>query len=440
VDGYRGVGHGRHTRRHLPDQLRRPGQRKRRVEGLMRTFCSSPDQLQDRDRQPVEHDREQHSARKFRQRRLHQHLESGGLTMSRIAILLCAALCLLGAAPASAQWAIFMAGAVVSSPSNPAGAAPSGGFAGQIKPTGPIELNRKSIYAGLVNIYDPGNGLYVDATLQNAPLNSQQSATYSGGAGGVCSLKGAATPYGTAALWPGACVQTQCAGDGCSSGGGLGYVIPNGCIAECSTPASGAAIDQASNLASKGAGAGYSVFVSFIRVAGNISNDWGWYAGKTWISSGEGWAPSEATPCCQWAFVENVNPPDSTNYGVISAAVTTGTGAAPTQSFVGSYATTPGVYYEMNIDCVNTSSGTATCEFMVNGVYQSNLTGVSLPTTNGSELYVEIGANWHDNALTNHTPAAYIFKHSFVPLHLTRQQRQYHWLNPWTEYKPKGSL
>jgi hypothetical protein len=363
--------------------------------------------------------------------------------MNRIFAAFVAILWLLGAVPVSAQWAIFMASSAGSPPpSNPAGATLSNGFVGQIKPTGPIELNRKSIYAGLVNVYDRGDGIYVDATNNNPPINQVLSATYSSGAG-VCSLKGAATPYGTAALWPGACITSQCAGDGCTSSDGLGYVIPAGSASAGGTNTSGLAINTASGLGALGAGAGYSVFASFIWTGVHVTNDYSWYVGRTWLSSGEGWMGSCASPsgvAAMWAFIEAFDYQQS-HYGLITAAVTTGTNASPSQGCIGTFQMVAGTYYEMNIDCVNTSSGTATCEFMVNGVFQSNLTGVAIPTCTvvQSECYDMIGATWHDSDLSNHTPAAFILKHSFVPRHLTRQQRQYHWLNPWTEYQPKGS-
>lgn len=314
-----------------------------------------------------------------------------------------------------------------------------GGFFGQVKPTGPIELNRRSPFAGLVNLYDRGDGWFIDGASDNPPIIWALSSTYNSGSA-LCSVVSGSTAYGTASLWPGACVGNKCAGDGCSTPYGIGITVPIGSVNNGNSLSNGQAISIASGLGALGAGAGYSFFMSFIWTGAHVVNDWGWYGGRTWISSGENYLVG-SEPLALWGFAENMNPVQSTNYGLISAAVTTGTTGSPVQSFVGSYQMVAGTYYEMSIDCVNTSSGSATCEFMVNGVYQSNLTSVALPTPalNQSEMDIMIGANTHTSGLSNHIPAAYILKLDFIPRHLTRALRVQHWLNPWSMFQPKGS-
>jgi hypothetical protein len=335
-----------------------------------------------------------------------------------------------------AMFAPFMA---ASSASNSVtGAIPSApaAFYGQIKPTGPIELNRQSPFAPLVSMYDRGDGVYINGAYGNAADNGPTFATYSGGASTSAGfIQGVnSTPRGTAGLWPGASITNG------FSGNGLGAWIVTG-VDTGGGVQTGLDINAASNLTALAAGAGYSVAVQVYRVPGTISADFEWYGGRTWISNGEGWeqANSCAAPGVMWGFVENAGCGASGNY-VVGAYVVTGTVASPTQKTLGSFTIAPNAYYELGIDCVNTSSGSASCEWLINSAVQScsSCTGLSLPsTTNTGETWIEAGATRHASGLSNHTCYCYVYKIDFYSRKLSLSEWSFRWNNPWSMYKPK---
>ena len=313
-------------------------------------------------------------------------------------------------------------------------------FYGQIKPNGPIEINRRSPLAPMLSLYDRGDGYYVSGTpdfqngggWSNIQLTNHQ---YGGCTGGtVYGFTSGSTAYGTAGLWPGLGIQTAC-----SDSGGLGLQIKAGGTGATT----GLAIDTASDLANFGNGKGYSVGCQFIRVTGAVSNDFGFYCGRTWISDGERYTPGNScnAPGFMWAFAEGALCDGSSGALVMGVYVATGTSGSPAQGVLGHFTITPNKYYNMGLDCLNNGSASANCEWWLNGAVQSgSLTNTSIPTTLSSgETDVEIGATLHDDGLSNHTPAAYIFKLDFWPRKLSASEWQQYWLNPWIMYKPLGA-
>lgn len=314
-------------------------------------------------------------------------------------------------------------------------------FYGQVKPAGPIEVNRHSPFAPMLSFYDRGDGQYTSGTndfqvgggAANFQYTNHQYGTCTGGT--VYGFAQGSTAYGTAGLWPGLGIQAAC-----SSGGGLGVQVKAG--SQSAGAATGIAINTASDLANFGAGKGYSVGCQFMRVPGTVTADFEWYCGRTWISNGEGWTSGEScsTPGAIWGFVENAGCGASGNL-VMGAYVVTGTSGSATQATLGSFTMTPNKYYNIGLDCLNNGSASANCEWVLNGAIQSGgFTNTSVPTTTSSgETDVEIGATLHDSGLSNHTPAAYIFKLDFFPRKFSATDWQVYWLNPWIGYKPLGA-
>jgi len=348
-------------------------------------------------------------------------------------------LALLIAPPAHAQamWALFMAHGVSAGSVTGAMVPQLGYFTGQARPRGPIQVNYHSPYAPLASMIDSGNGIYVSPTfIVGSVVNGQVSAIY-----GTCS---GSTTYGfsygaaganTAALWPGLGVQGNCAGNGAPN---MGARIKTGSDSGGVNVYPGILIDKASNLASGGAGMAYTVAMQVVRISGYVGAQYEMYGARTWISDGEGW-PGGSTPGVMWGFVENA-PSGGGNYAV-GAYVVTGSVGSPTQAVIGTFTITPNVFYTLALDCINVSSGSANCEWFVNGVKQSGtLSGVALPSTqNSGETDMSVGVQTHDAGLSQDMCACYVPKLDFLSHQLSPTQEWVYAQNPWIGYKPLGA-
>lgn len=305
---------------------------------------------------------------------------------------------------------------------------------GQTKPQGMIEVNPQHWMAPMVSVYDRGDGFYINGAPGNSVQNFYASQQYNGV---TCELTAKSTAYGTAGLWPGLCITNHDTGNNFT---GLGTYVEVG-VGNSDVAASGLPINTVSGLSALGAGAGYSAAVQFIRnTATGVNADYEQYAGRTWISSGEQWQ-SASGPGMLWGFAEDFGADNTHKCGelCVGGYITT---SGPTQSVVGQTTVTPGLFYNLGLDCQNVTSGSANCDYIVNGAVTANaLTGVAAQTTlSSNETMIQIGATWHRTGLSNHTPSAFIFKHDFWARKLNVSEWAWYATNPWGFYRPKGAI
>lgn len=241
----------------------------------------------------------------------------------------------------------------------------------QVKPQGipTIDWSHPVTNGLIVDMFDLGNGQYINLCNGNKPMNFQYGSGTSGGA--VKNLKNGSTQYGTATLWPG---LVCCSGFGQPGVGSLIELFDD------------PSIQNATSLNLLPIGAGNTIATGFMWTGPLDGQGSIHLFGRTGISAGE------ISPPVTWGFDQ------SGNTLTLQANCLN-----PSQSQVqvgNNYTMVPGAYASLLMTCQNTSAspGTGTAYFAANGVANGNTAGVSMygyPPANYPETDLQLGATYH---------------------------------------------
>lgn len=289
----------------------------------------------------------------------------------------------------------------------------------QVKPNGIPQINwSHPLTKGLlVDMFDLGNGQYINFCEGNEPYNQYYGSDAGPGScqapPGPIALVNGVTGYGAATLWPGLTVGGECAKPG-----------PAAII---QVNLGDLAIANATDLASKGIGAGNTLSCALMRLPGTIPNIMSWIFGRTGVSAGE------LNPSVTWAFSQ----PGGTN-SILAQCIDSVSGS---QVQVGSTYSCPDNQFTMlHMTCQNTSAspGTGPAVFSVNGVDQGSPTSVSMFSYNPmsfAETDLMMGANKHmQTSETANFWGGYLFVGRVRTRALNRMERMYEFLYPWSIY------